>query len=91
MPIQTVLRLSRGHLGVAPAPSISPHSSTEWRCTKCGKLLGICQNGRMHLRFARRHEYLVSLPVAATCRGCGTLNELRGASAVKTDRATPQC
>jgi hypothetical protein len=28
----------------------------------------------MHLRFARGHEYLVGFPVAATCRGCGTLN-----------------
>jgi hypothetical protein len=91
MPIQTVLRFSRGHLGVAPAPSISPRSSTEWRCTKCDKLLGICQNDRMHLCFARGHEYLVSLPVAATCRGCGTLNEVRGASAPESDRATHQC
>jgi hypothetical protein len=29
----------------------------------------------MHLRYARGHEYLVGLPVQATCRGCGTLNE----------------
>jgi RNase P subunit RPR2 len=91
MSIQTVPSLSRGHLGAAPAPSISPRSSTEWRCTKCFKLLGICQNDRVHLRFAREHEYLVSLPVAATCRDCGTLNEIRGACAPKTDRATSQC
>lgn len=48
--------------------------SPEWRCTRCDKLLGVCRDGRMHLRFARGHEYLVGFPVQATCRGCGTLN-----------------
>ena len=36
--------------------------------------LARCADGRMHLRFARGHEYLVGFPVQATCRGCGTLN-----------------
>ena len=49
--------------------------STDWRCTRCDKLLGVCRDGRMHLRFARGHEYFVSFPVVATCRGCGTLNQ----------------
>ena len=47
----------------------------EWRCTRCDKLLGVCRDGRMHLRFARGHEYFVGFPVVATCRGCGTLNQ----------------
>lgn len=50
-------------------------STSEWRCTRCEKLLGVCRDGRMHLRFARSHEYLVGYPVQATCRGCGTLNQ----------------
>jgi hypothetical protein len=50
-------------------------SNSEWRCTRCDKLLGVCRDGRMHLRFARGHEYLVGFPVQATCRGCGTLNQ----------------
>ncbi|MEM0935211.1 MAG: hypothetical protein AAGJ91_04810 [Pseudomonadota bacterium] len=50
-------------------------SKSEWRCTRCDKLLGVCRNGRTHLRFARGHEYLVGFPVQATCRGCGTLNQ----------------
>jgi hypothetical protein len=49
--------------------------SPEWRCTRCDKLLGVCRDGRMHLRFARGHEYLVGFPVQATCRGCGALNQ----------------
>lgn len=48
--------------------------NSEWRCTRCQKLLGVCRDGRMHLRFARGHEYLVGFPVQATCRGCGSLN-----------------
>lgn len=57
--------------GSNPKPTSSCH---EWRCTRCDKLLGVCRDGRMHLRFARGHEYLVGFPVQATCRGCGTLN-----------------
>ena len=53
-------------------------SDAEWRCTRCNKLLGKCRNGRMHLRFTRGHEYFVSFPVTATCRGCGTLNQNNG-------------
>lgn len=47
----------------------------EWRCRGCGKLLGVVRGGRMHLRFARGHEYFVGFPVAGTCRRCGALNE----------------
>ena len=52
-----------------------PSSGGEWRCTQCDKLLGVCRDGQMHLRFARGHEYFVGFPVVATCRGCGTLNK----------------
>jgi hypothetical protein len=48
--------------------------NAEWRCSRCDKLLGVCRDGRMHLRFARGHEYFVGFPVVATCRGCETLN-----------------
>lgn len=66
-----------------PAPSSWPAGAKpkpttlnpEWRCTRCDKLLGVCRDGRMHLRFARGHEYFVGFPVQATCRGCGTLNQ----------------
>ena len=69
-----------------PAPSNWPTGAKnkpttlnpEWRCTRCDKLLGVCRDGRMHLRFARGHEYFVGFPVLATCRGCGTLNHASG-------------
>lgn len=50
-------------------------TNSDWRCKRCDKLLGVYRDSRMHLRFARAHEYLVGFPVVATCRGCGTLNE----------------
>ncbi|MFO7900228.1 MAG: hypothetical protein R6V58_14355 [Planctomycetota bacterium] len=48
----------------------------EWRCDECGKLLGVAEAGRIHIRFSRGHEYIAGLPVSATCRSCHTLNEL---------------
>ena len=48
----------------------------EWRCTRCGKLLGLYDGSRLHISFARGHEYLVSLPSTCVCRACRTLNEL---------------
>ncbi len=55
--------------------------SPEWRCTRCDKLLGVCRDGRMHLRLARRHEYFAGFPVQATCCRCGALNERCGSPA----------
>ena len=58
----------------------SPASTTagpQWRCSRCGKLLGVVRDGRLHLLFTRGHEYMVGLPATCICRGCRTLNELR--------------
>ncbi len=49
----------------------------DWRCARCGKLLGVVDGERIHIRFARGHEYLVGLPTTSVCRSCGALNELR--------------
>jgi hypothetical protein len=62
-----------------PPDRPSPRRS-EWRCTRCAKLLGVIRpGGRVHLRFGRSHEYIVGYPVVATCRGCGTLNSAKDA------------
>ena len=50
----------------------------EWRCTQCGKLLGKTEGDRLHVRFARHHEYLMGFPVTAMCWSCGGLNEYHG-------------
>lgn len=57
---------------------------TEWRCRRCGKLLGVVRDGRLHLRFARGHDYLVGLPASGVCRGCRTLNEALAPMAIPT-------
>lgn len=51
---------------------------SEWRCTRCGKLLAVLRGDRLHISFARGHEYLVGLPVTCVCRNCRTLNERQG-------------
>lgn len=48
----------------------------EWRCARCKKLLGVQDGSRLHIRFARGHEYLVGFPATTVCRGCKTINEL---------------
>ncbi len=50
-----------------------PSGPSEWRCLECDKLLGIRRGGRLHIRMAG-HDYSVSLPAEASCRGCGAYN-----------------
>ena len=61
--------------------STAPHQlpdDREWRCRRCGKLLGVIRDDRLHIRFAQGHEYLVALPATCTCRGCRTLSATTG-------------
>lgn len=51
----------------------------EWRCIRCGKLLGVVEADRLHIRFARGHEYIVGFPASSVCRSCKALNELTAA------------
>ena len=60
----------------------------DWRCTRCEKLLGVLRDGRLHLKFARGHEYLVGLPVTSVCRGCRALNEIVDAKAQAVETAS---
>lgn len=57
----------------------------EWRC-KCGKLLGVIDSGRIHIRFTRGYQYMVGFPVSTVCRDCGTLNELDEEGGAKATR-----
>jgi phage FluMu protein Com len=75
MPTPFPSRQAAPSSGTGAAKTKATTSNAEWRCTRCDKLLGVGQDGRMHLRFARGHEYFVGFPVVATCRGCKTLNQ----------------
>ena len=57
----------------------------QWRCTRCGKLLGLFEGKRLHIRFARGHEYLVGFPATSVCRGCRTLNEVPARKTMSTE------
>ena len=52
------------------------HTPNDWRCTHCQMLLGRRDGDRVHVRFARGHQYVASLPITSVCRSCATLNEL---------------
>ena len=73
MPTRTSFRPAR-NVTAGRAPRMAG-TANDWRCNCCGKLLGVRRDGLIHVSFARGHEYLVSLPATATCRGCGTLNQ----------------
>ena len=62
--------------GGAKTSPTSPNP--EWCCTRCDKLLGVLRDGQLHIRFARGHQYLASLPTTCICRSCGTLNRTSG-------------
>ena len=84
MQIRSIPARSEDHLdscAKAPRPTTAKQ---EWRCSRCGKLLGMVREGRLHLRFARGHEYLVGFPATSVCRSCRTLNELRNSTALSS-------
>lgn len=65
------------NIPIHPSRSSIPHSSSqsgaEWRCLDCKKLLGVRRGAKLHVR-VQGHDYFATLPVEATCRGCGTFN-----------------
>ena len=46
----------------------------EWRCRKCGTLLGIRRDGRVHVKH-KRAQFVVRGHVMAVCPRCAELNE----------------
>lgn len=52
----------------------------EWRCRKCGGLLGVERDGRIHLKH-KRAQFVVTGVVLAVCPRCAELNETRGGDA----------
>ncbi|MCU9848936.1 hypothetical protein OEZ60_13070 [Defluviimonas sp. WL0024] len=65
----------------SPRPRAGDDPLCNWRCRCCGALLGRYLDNRLQIRFARGHEYYVTLPVTTRCRTCMSLNELVGRKA----------
>ena len=60
----------------------------DWRCARCGRLLGVFEGERLHLRFARVHDYLVSFPATSVCPKCRALNEVSASQRRELMRVT---
>ena len=78
LPPASIRRLSAANDGGDNAPVTSggmTGGEPEWRCTECGKLLGVANGNQLHIRVQKHREYLVGFPVTANCHGCGTLNK----------------
>lgn len=61
----------------------------EWRCRKCGTLLGVERKGRLYLKY-KTAQYVVTGAVTAICRRCSEVNEnasSAGASPATSGRA----
>ena len=61
--------------------TLAADGGRQWRCERCGKLLAVVRGDRLHISFARGHEYLVGFPATTACRHCKTLNEIDRESA----------
>lgn len=63
----------------------SPTMEAEWRCRKCGTLLGIERTGRVHIKH-KRAQFVVRGHVMAVCPRCAELNELDNGRAAEEPR-----
>lgn len=53
----------------------SKSAEHEWRCKKCGLLLGVARGAEVEVRY-RDLFYVVRGAVSAECRRCGCTNEI---------------
>jgi uncharacterized C2H2 Zn-finger protein len=51
-----------------------PKSEAEWRCGRCGTLLGVRRGRRVHIKH-RRAQLIVRGSVMYACPRCGELTE----------------
>ena len=47
-----------------------------WRCTQCGALLGLEQNGELHVRY-KEVQHWITGRCRHACRRCGTVNTVQ--------------
>ncbi len=60
----------------------------EWRCRKCGTLLGIRRAGRVHVKH-KRAQFVVRGHVMAVCPRCAELNETDSAPPPPAEQPRP--
>lgn len=51
------------------------HQNSQWRCRKCGTLLGVATGDVVEVRY-KTAVYRVRGELATDCRKCGTANRL---------------
>jgi len=51
------------------------HQNSQWRCRKCGTLLGVATGDEVEVRY-KTAVYRVRGELATDCRKCGTANRL---------------
>lgn len=47
-----------------------------WRCSRCRTLLGVVEDGSIHLKY-KAARYVVEGHVVAVCRRCSEANDIR--------------
>ena len=60
----------------------------EWRCRRCGGLLGVARGGRIHLKH-KRAQFVVRGEVLAVCPHCAALNETQSDGEPRHSHARP--
>lgn len=82
MPHRTRPHLSKGPDSAISAPRLETRvmDCAIWSCSR-RHVLGVIDGERLHIRFARGHQYRASFPASCICRQCGELNEIESASA----------
>ena len=47
----------------------------EWRCSRCGALLGVEQRGKIHLKY-KAVQFVVEGSITTECRRCAEQNQI---------------
>ena len=60
-------------------------TETEWRCRKCGTLLGVHRTGQIHIKH-KRAQLMVRGEVLAVCPRCAELNQIASSPSAEPPR-----
>lgn len=63
-----------------PSVVVCPPRSVRWSCSSCGALLGVEENGELHIKY-KELQHWIRGTCRHRCRRCGTLNQVTVAPA----------